>query len=117
MVLLPSGRIPRTKYCQGNQGPAETERSAKRKEDMTMTMKRELNPEELEEVVGGFGGSPNPLPEKKGCDRYKIESGANLSRLARRYNTTVAYLMEINKDYITNKNDITAGFWMYVPKK
>ena len=77
----------------------------------------ELNLNEMENVSGGFGGSPNPLPEKRGCDRYKIESGANLSRLARRYNTTVAYLMELNKDYITNKNDITAGFWMYIPKQ
>ena len=82
-----------------------------------MTMKRELNPKELEEVVGGFGGSPNPLPEKKGYDRYKIESGTNLTRIARTYNTTVAFLMDLNKDYISNKNDITAGFWIYVPKK
>ena len=82
-----------------------------------MTMKRELNLNELEEVVGGFGGSPNPLPQKAGCDRYKIESGTNLSRIARKYNTSVDYLMQINSEYITNKNDITAGFWIYVPKQ
>ena len=82
-----------------------------------MTMKRELNLNEMEEVVGGFGGSPNPLPQKAGYDRYKIESGTNHSRIARKFNTSVDYLMEINKAYITNKNDITAGFWIYVPKQ
>ena len=77
----------------------------------------ELNLNEMESVSGGFGGSPNPLPEKKGFDRYKIEPGTNLSRIARKYNTTVDFLMELNKAYITNRNDITAGFWIYVPKK
>ena len=84
------------------------------KEDFKMT--NELNPNELEAVTGGQGGSPNPLPAKAGCDRHKIVSGETLTRIANRYGTTVNYLMSINPT-ITNKNDITAGFWIYVPAK
>ena len=77
---------------------------------------KELNLNEMEEVNGGFGGSPNPLPPKKGLEVYKIKGGDNLTRIASRYGTTVNYLLSINPT-ITNKNDITAGFYMYVPAK
>lgn len=79
-------------------------------------MADELNLNELEAVNGGKGGSPNPLPEKSGFKRHKIVSGETLSGIANKYGTTVNYLMSINPT-ITNKNDITAGFWIYVPAK
>ncbi len=77
-------------------------------------MSTELNMNQMEEVTGGKGGSPNPLPKKKGFQTHKIVSGETLSGIANKYGTTVNYLMSINPT-ITNKNDITAGFWIYVP--
>ncbi len=79
-------------------------------------MSDELNINELEAVTGGKGGSSTPLPPKSGLDVYRIESGATLTRIAYRFNTTIDYLMSINPT-IKNKNDITAGYYMYVPKK
>ena len=76
----------------------------------------ELNMNEMEAVTGGKGGSPTPLSPTAQFDVYRIESGATLTRIANRFNTTVNYLMAINPT-ITNKNDITAGYYMYVPKK
>ena len=76
----------------------------------------ELNLNEMEQVVGGSGGSKTPLSPTKEFDVHQIVSGETLTRIASRYNTTVQYLVDINPT-ITNKNDITAGRWMYVPKK
>ena len=76
----------------------------------------ELNLNQMEEVTGGKGGSATPLTPTAKYDVYKIQSGDNLTRIATRYNTTVQYLFDINPT-ITNKNDITAGRWMYVPYK
>ena len=73
-------------------------------------------PEAMEEVNGGFGGSKTPLPPKSGLAVHKIVSGETLTRIAGRYGTTVNYLLSINPT-ITNKNDITAGFYIYVPAK
>ena len=78
---------------------------------------KELNLNEMEAVSGGTGGSKYPLPHKDGCYVYRIESGAPLSRIAGRWNTTVDYLMYINEGIITNRNDITAGRYMYVPHR
>ena len=75
---------------------------------------KELSLNEMEEVVGGRGGSPRKLPARKGWEVIKIEKGATLGRIAREYHTTVDYLFR-NNDTITNKNDITAGYYMYVP--
>ncbi len=77
----------------------------------------ELNLNEMEEVVGGAAGSHDYLPPKDGCDVYKIIGNDNLTKIANKFNTTVDYLMFINKGIITNKNFIRAGFYMYVPKK
>ncbi len=77
---------------------------------------KELNLNEMEEISGGAAGSSTPLPPKEGCACYKILGGENLTRIAAKFNTTVDYLMYINKDIITNKNFIRAGFYMYVPK-
>lgn len=79
-------------------------------------MATELNMNEMEAVTGGKGGSPTKLPEKKGFIVYRIQSGDCLSKIAPAFNTTTNYLMSINPT-ITNKNDITAGYWIYVPAK
>ena len=74
----------------------------------------ELNLEEMEEVSGGRGGSPKKLPSKRGMKVYRIQSGDTLSRIAGRYGTTAEYLKKINPT-IHDINDITAGFYIYVP--
>ena len=76
----------------------------------------ELNMKEMEKVNGGFGGSPNPLPAKQGCEVYKIQRGNTLIRIANKFHTTVDTLLALNPT-ITNKNDITTGFYIYVPKQ
>ena len=73
----------------------------------------ELNLNDMEEVAGGRGGSRTKLPPKAGFAVYKIVSGDTLTRIANRNKTTVEYLMSINPT-IKNKNDITAGYYIYV---
>jgi LysM repeat protein len=80
-------------------------------------MSEELNLNEMEQVNGGTGGSPTPLPPKSGCEVYKIKSGQTLSGIAQSYGTTWRYLMSINVGIISNENDITAGRYIYVPKR
>ncbi len=75
----------------------------------------ELNLNEMEEVSGGKGGYKRKLNPTKYCDVYHIQPGDNLTRIAKRYNTTVEHLLKLNPT-ITNKNDITAGYYLYVPK-
>ena len=76
----------------------------------------ELNPNEMESVTGGTGGSSTPLPPKEGFEVYKILPGNTLTRIANKFHTTIDYLMSINPT-ITNKNDITAGRYIYVPRQ
>ncbi len=76
----------------------------------------ELNLNEMENISGGKGGSRTPLAPTKDYDVYRIESGTTMIRIAHRFHTTVDYLMAINPT-ITNKNDITAGYYMYIPKQ
>ena len=75
---------------------------------------KELNLEAMEEVVGGRGGSPKPLPPKAGFHVYQIQSGETLIQIARRFNTTAEHLKAINPT-ITNARDITAHYYIYVP--
>ena len=75
---------------------------------------KELNLNELEKVAGGKGGSPTPLPDRPGCEVYKIKSGDTLGRIAYRYHTTADFIKSINTT-ISNVNDITAGYYIYVP--
>ena len=75
---------------------------------------RELTLNEMENVVGGRGGSPTRLPDQAGLIVYKIRSGDKLGTIARTYNTTAEYLKSINHT-ITNINDITPGYYIYVP--
>ena len=76
---------------------------------------KELNLNEMENVIGGRGGSPTKLPDKKGYWVYRIKSGDCLSKIAGRYGTTTATLQRINSKYIHNVNDITAGYYIYIP--
>ena len=87
--------------------------SAKRKEEMKMDNK-ELNMNEMEAVTGGERHF-KPEKDRAGWLQHKVEGGETLIRIANRYRTTVNYLMDINPT-ITNKNDITAGYYMYVPR-
>ena len=75
---------------------------------------KELNMNEMEEVSGGKGGSPTVLPKKDGFEVYKIVHGDTLSGIAKKYKTTVNYLMSINPT-ITDRDDITSGRYIYVP--
>ena len=56
---------------------------------------------------------PTPSPEE--YDTYKIKKGDNLNKIAKKYNTTVDYLMSINPS-IEDKNLIYDGATMNVPK-
>lgn len=75
---------------------------------------KELNMDELGEVIGGTGGSSKPLPPKKGCIVYQIVRGDTLGKIARRYGTTAEVIKSVNTT-IHNVNDITAGYYIYIP--
>ena len=75
----------------------------------------ELNLQEMEEVTGGKGGSPKVLPKKDGYIVYQIAYGETLGRIAKRYGTTVQAIVNANTT-IQNANDITAGYWIYIPR-
>ena len=79
------------------------------------TNMNELNLNEMKNISGGKGGSPTVLPRKDGYIVYQIASGDTLGRIARRYNTTVNAIVAANTT-ITNPNDITAGYWIYIPR-
>lgn len=75
---------------------------------------RELNMEELGSVEGGMGGSARELPPKAGMKVYRIVRGDTLSKLATVYKTTVNKIVAANPT-IKNANDITAGYYIYIP--
>ena len=77
--------------------------------------KMELNLDSLENVTGGTGGSPRLLPERKGYFIYQIRKGDTLGKLGRRYNTTAEAIKAANST-IHNINDITAGYYIYIPE-
>ena len=78
---------------------------------------KEMNLNEMENVSGGKGGSPKPLPPKEGCIVYQNEKGENLTKIAKWYGVTVAAIKAANPGIITNTNDITADYYIYIPKK
>jgi bacteriocin-like protein len=75
---------------------------------------KELNMNEMNNVVGGSGGSARPLPAKSGCIVYQIVRGDTLGKIARRYGTTAERIKAVNTT-IHNLNDITAGYYIYIP--
>ena len=75
----------------------------------------ELNLNEMEEAVGGKGGSKKVLPKKEGFVVYQIASGDTLIRIAKKYKTTVKDIMAVNPT-IKKASDITAGYWIYIPQ-
>ena len=77
---------------------------------------KEMNLNELESAVGGKGGSRTVLPSKAGCIVYQIESGDNLTKIAKWYGVTVKQIMNTNVGIIKNANDITAGYYIYIPQ-
>ena len=77
-------------------------------------MADELNLNEMEEVSGGKGGSPTELPAKSGYTVYRIVGSDNLTKIAKRYGTTVKAIKAANPT-IDNPNFIRAGFWIYIP--
>ena len=79
------------------------------------TMETNLN--EMVNIVGGKGGSVKVLPPKDGCIVYQIASGENLTKIAKWYGVSVAAIMAVNGGIISNANDITAGRYIYIPKK
>ena len=76
----------------------------------------ELNMDQMESVSGGRGGSPTKLPEKTGYIVYQIVGDDNLTKIAKKFNTTVNAIMKANPTTIDNKNFIRAGFWIYIPQ-
>lgn len=76
--------------------------------------KIELNLDSLEGVTGGTGGSRKPLPERAGYFVYRIAKGDTLGKLGRRFGTTANAIMAANST-IHNINDITAGYYIYIP--
>ena len=75
---------------------------------------KEFNSEELSNVSGGRGGSAEPLPYRDGCIGYQLQRGDTLSKIARRFHTTVDNILSVNAT-IYDRNDITAGDYIYVP--
>jgi len=76
---------------------------------------KEMNLNEMEEVSGGRGGYAKKPAARFGCDLYQIKAGDTLIRIAKRYGVTWRDLKEMNADVIKNANDITTGYWIYVP--
>ena len=74
----------------------------------------ELNINEMENAAGGRGGSRTMLPDKRNCVVYRIHRGDTLSFLAQDNRTTVKKLLALNPS-IKNPNDITAGYYIYLP--
>lgn len=76
----------------------------------------ELNLNEMEAASGGSGGSGRQLYPTQNYDVYQIRKGDTLIGIARRCGVTAEYLKTINPT-IHNINDITAGYWIYVPQR
>ena len=67
----------------------------------------ELTEKELEQISGGN--------ETGSTFTYEVVPGDSLSVIAMRFGTTVATLMALNKDRITNPDIIKAGWKLRVP--
>ena len=82
----------------------------------------------LDPQIGGYKGNPsptpsapapNPEPEKPSEPsyiEYKIKSGDTLSKIAKKYGTTVKAIKEANPGKIKNVNKIYAGDVIRIPQ-
>lgn len=78
-------------------------------EELENKLAVELDLDALGEAAGGY----KKPAEKVGFIIYKIVKGDNLTKIARRYNTTVEDLLTWNPK-IKNKNLIYAGDYLYI---
>ncbi len=78
----------------------------------------ELNVNEMEAVTGGAraGGTKDRPDPKPGYIVYQITASDNLTRIAKRFNTTIPAIMRANPS-ITDKNLIRTGYWLLIPQK
>ena len=84
------------------------ELNALKEEVETLNKKlHELTEEELAQVSGGNNSGSTFT--------YEVVSGDSLSAIAMRFGTTVATLMALNKDLITNPDVIKVGWKLRVP--
>lgn len=81
-----------------------------------MDNKLEMNLDQLEQAAGGKGGSKDVLPRKDGYICYQIARGDTLDKISKWYGVTVKQIMNANQGLITNENDITAGYYIYIPR-
>ena len=68
-----------------------------------------VNENELEEVSGGKGSW------KDNYFNYTVVYGDTLSGLAMRFGTTINKLMMLNRDKITNPDEIKVGWEIKIP--
>ena len=61
------------------------------------------------------GGQTDLPPEKDGFVIYQIQEGDTLSKIAKAHRTTVEQLMQVNPT-IHDKDCITVGYYIYIPK-
>ena len=66
----------------------------------------------MDEMGAASGGYRKP-PEKEGFIIYKIKKGDNLTKLARKFDTTIDDILFWNPK-IKNKNLIYAGDYLYI---
>lgn len=84
----------------------------------------EMNEEQLEEIAGGkdakkkvpAGGLAKRPADKPGYIIHQITATDNLTRIAKKYNTTIAEIMACNSS-IKDKNLIRTGYFIYVPSR
>lgn len=84
----------------------------------------EMSEEQLEGVAGGrdakkkvaAGGLAKRPDDKPGYIIHQISATDNLTRIAKKYNTTVSEIMACNSS-IKDKNLIRTGFFIYVPAR
>ena len=77
----------------------------------------ELNLEQMNEVSGGNneGGYGYKPREKSGCFIYRIKSGDNLTKIAKRFGTTVDAIYNLNRDKIQDPDLIKIGWKLIIP--
>ena len=83
----------------------------------------EMNEEQLEEIAGGkttkkvaAGGLEKRPADKPGYVIHQVSASDNLTRIAKKYNTTVSAIMSCNSS-IKDKNLIRTGYYIYVPSR